>query len=277
MRDAGHLLDEVDQAEIEVIFDQREAGDADTGVGAAADLGQRVLGGLLGRRINQDDLAALDVRGRLAVGDHDDLLVRRRLPRQDAPRQSQAGVDIREVLRHAPDRVVEVESQVNPAVEHADRLGSRVDELPLVHHVGERVKADHLQRVLRVARPDHRLQRQRDLLGRVVLAVPAHRPAHVDQDDRRAPGLVLGLVDDIVFRAEPDRHAAPLADVGVLDRLVQVEIGQRVAVDVGPGVLERDGPLAFLGGVVPAERVAAERLEQVVERACPGCGASPWA
>ena len=105
MRDPGHLLDEVDQAEVEVILDQGEAGDPDAGVGAAADLGQRVRGGLLGGRVDQDDLAALDVRRRLAVGDDDDLLVRRRLSRQDAPRQPEAGVDVREVLRDAAGRV----------------------------------------------------------------------------------------------------------------------------------------------------------------------------
>ena len=191
-------------------------------VGAIPDLGQRVRGGLLGGRVDQHDLAALDMGGRLAVGDHDDLLVRRRLPREHAPRQPQAGVDIGEVLRDSAGRVVEVEPQVDPAVEHAHRLGRRVDELPLVHQVGERVEADHLQRVLRVARPHHRLKRQRDLLGRVILAVPVHRAAHVDQDDRRTPRLVLGLVHDVVFRLKPDRHAAALADVGILDRLVQV-------------------------------------------------------
>ena len=47
---------------------------------------------------------------------------------------------------------------------------------------------------------------------------------------------------------------------------MQVEVGQRVAVDVGLRVLEPDGPLALLRRVVPAERVALEGLEQVVER-----------
>ena len=44
------------------------------------------------------------------------------------------------------------------------------------------------------------------------------------------------------------------------------EVGQRVAVDVRPRVFERDGSLALLRGVVAAQRIAAERLEQVVER-----------
>ena len=71
---------------------------------------------------------------------------------------------------------------------------------------------------------------------------------------------------DIVFGAEPDRDPATLSDVGILDRFVHIQIGQRVAIDVGPRVLEWDGALAFLLGVVAAERILAEGLEQVVER-----------
>ena len=74
-------------------------------------------------------------------------------------------------------------------------------------------------------------------------------------------------MDDIVFRAEPDGHAATLADVGVFERFVQVEVGERIAVDIGPGVFERDAAFAFLLGVVTAQRIAAKGLEQIVERA----------
>ena len=41
-RHAGHLLDEVHQPEVEIIFDQREARDANAGIGAILHLGQRV-------------------------------------------------------------------------------------------------------------------------------------------------------------------------------------------------------------------------------------------
>ena len=184
---------------------------------------------------------------------------------QAAARQPQSGVDVGEVLGHAGGQLVEVEPQVNAAVPQAHRLGCRVEQLPLGHRRGERVEADHLDRVLRILGPDHGLQRDRHLLGRVVLAVPAHRAAHVDQHDRGAPGLKLGLVHHVVFVAELDGHAAALANVGVLERLVHVEIGQRVAIDVGPGVLELDGALALLLGVVPAHAIAAECLEEVAQ------------
>ena len=145
-------------------------------------------------------------------------------------------------------------------------LGAELSKLPLVHQAGECVKPDHLERVLRISGPHHRLKRQRHLLGRVVLAVSPHRAAHVDQHDGGAPGLILGLVHDVIFRAEPDRHASALADVGILHRLVKIQIRQRIAVDIGPRVFEDDASLAFLGRIVPAQRIAAEGLEQVFER-----------
>ena len=167
------------------------------------------------------------------------------------------------MLGHSPLRLVHIESQVDPTVEHADRLGGRVEQLPLGHRAGERVEADHLDRVLRVLGPDHGLKRDCHLLGRVILAVPAHGTTHVDEHDRGTARLILGLVHDVVFMVEPDRDAAPLANIGVLEGLVHVDVGQGVAVDVRPRVLELDRSLALVQSVVPSHAVATESLEEV--------------
>ena len=53
LRNPGHLLDEVDEAEIEVIFDQREARDTNARIGTIPDLGQRVRGRLLGGGVDR--------------------------------------------------------------------------------------------------------------------------------------------------------------------------------------------------------------------------------
>jgi hypothetical protein len=126
VRDSGHLSDEVDQAQVEKILDQSETRDANPRVGAVPDLGERVIGRFLGGRVDEYDLATFEVSGRLAIGDHNDLLVRGRLPRQHAARQSQTCVDVREVLRDSAGRMIEVESEIDPAVVHTDRFRSRV-------------------------------------------------------------------------------------------------------------------------------------------------------
>ena len=74
---------------------------------------------------------------------------------------------------------------------------------------------------------------------------------------------MLDLVDDVVVVLELDRVAAPLAGHGVLEGLVHVQVGQRVAEDVGLGVLVADRPVPLVGGLVLADRVALEGLEQV--------------
>src|SRR5262249_54576166 len=126
LRHSSHLFDEIDQAEIEVIFDQGEARNADAHVGTVSYFGERVCGRFLGGGVNEDDLPSLDMCRRLAVGDNDDLLVRGRLPRENAARQPQPRVDIRKVLGNSARGVIQVEAEVNAAVKHADRLGSRV-------------------------------------------------------------------------------------------------------------------------------------------------------
>ena len=97
--DLGHLLDEVHQAKIEIILDEGEAGEMDALCGAAFGFGESDPRGSLGGWVDEVQIAGLDVRGWLAVGDRDDLLVLSRLLFENPPGKLQARVDIREVLR----------------------------------------------------------------------------------------------------------------------------------------------------------------------------------
>src|SRR5438132_14058106 len=88
-----HLIDEVHQAQIEVVLDQREGAEADAGAGAGVDFFQSSSRRALERWVHQDEIAAFEMGGRLAVGDADDLLVARRLLLQRAAGEAQAGLD----------------------------------------------------------------------------------------------------------------------------------------------------------------------------------------
>ena len=72
--DLGHLVHEVHEV---MPPREHERVDRDALARAAHDLPQRLLEGALGRRVREpgDGVALLEVRGRLAVGDEDDLFV----------------------------------------------------------------------------------------------------------------------------------------------------------------------------------------------------------
>ena len=70
---------------------------------------------------------------------------------------------------------------------------------------------DDREVVVRVLRPDQRVERDRDLLGREEAAAQQHRAAHVDQQDRGRPRQLLGPVDLEVGRREVDAALAALA------------------------------------------------------------------
>src|SRR5262245_52074186 len=70
--DLGHVLDEPDQPRALL---EHERVDRDVLARAALDFLQRLLDGALGRRVVEVGHAAFEMRGRLAVGHHEDLLV----------------------------------------------------------------------------------------------------------------------------------------------------------------------------------------------------------
>ena len=126
VRHAGHLLHEVRQLQIEVVFDEGEAGDVDAVVGTPFRFGECDACRFVGRRIDEPDVAAFDVGGWFAIGDDDDLPVLRRLFGEDAAGELQPGVDVREVFRDEAGRIVEIDSERDAGVEDADLFGGRV-------------------------------------------------------------------------------------------------------------------------------------------------------
>src|SRR6185369_17608191 len=124
--------------------------------------------------------------------------------------------------------------------------------------------------VVRVLRPDQGVERYRDLLRGHEAATEQHRAAHVDEEDGRGPGQLLGPVDLEVVGREADAGRA--ADRGrvlraadrVLDRAPDVEV-ERVAELVRLGGLLALAAAAAAIDPVAAERVARQPGEQVVE------------
>ncbi len=63
---------------------------------------------------------------------------------------------------------------------------------------------DDGQMIARVLRPDQRVERDRDLLRGEEAAAQQHRPAHVDEQDRRGPRELFRAVDLEVVGCQPD-------------------------------------------------------------------------
>src|SRR4030095_225603 len=89
--DAGQLLDELREHPALL---EHERVDGDALARAALDFLQRLLERAPCRRIGEVRLQAFHVGGRLAVGDHDDLLVAALLPPQELPRELEAVVHV---------------------------------------------------------------------------------------------------------------------------------------------------------------------------------------
>ena len=165
---------------------EHERVDANSGVGAAHDLAQRRLDRLAHRRVVEVDVAIGQyVGGRLAVGDHDDLL-RPVLATEQLARQRQGVVHVRAV------HVVPARLRDLGGVDHPRRLGEH----------------DDAEVVAWELRGDQRLQRHRHLLGRHEAALHRHRHRQVEHQHRRRPREVLGLLDLEIVGHEPDRRPA---------------------------------------------------------------------
>src|SRR5262245_63424824 len=85
--DAGQLVDELRE---HLALLEHEGVDRDALARAALDFLQRLLERAAGRRIGEVGLEALHVGGRLAVGDHDDLLVAALLSPEELPGELEA-------------------------------------------------------------------------------------------------------------------------------------------------------------------------------------------
>ena len=125
--------------------------------------------------------------------------------------------------------------QVGERVAHVPaRLGQILDFE--FDRAGE--EPDDRKIIARVARADETLQRQRYLLGRGETALPAHRPAHIEQQDRGAGGGMVSVKDGEVLRRQLEGDAGA-AQQRLLQRTNQVEM-LRIAVCVGSSFIDLD-------------------------------------
>src|SRR5437660_5077172 len=239
--DAGQLLDELRQHPALL---EHERVDRDPLARAALDFLQRLLERAPRRGIGKVGFEALHVGGRLAFGDHDDLLVAALLPPQELAGELEA-------VMH-----------VGADVPLAPRELRKVFGLELFRVEGE---PEDVQAVARELAADQRGQRERDLLGRQEVTVVDHRAAHVEHHDRRGLGRELGPDHLEIVRREPHRRAGAVALDRVHQRLLEVEqegIAELVALGLVGGITARAPAL----DVVPPEAVALEGREDVLER-----------
>jgi hypothetical protein len=171
------------------------------------------------------------------------VLVVARVPLEELGGQAQAVLQISERIAHVPTGFRQV--------------------LQLQFH-GAREEADDREVVARVARPHQALHRQRHLLGGGEAALPAHRPAHVEQQDGRAAGGEIGVEDLEVVRPQLERYAAR-APQRLLQGAHQIEI-EGVAVLIRPGGVGADFGEATVVRLMAARAVAQQPLIDVPQR-----------
>jgi hypothetical protein len=129
------------------------------------------------------------------------------------------------------------------------------------------VEHDEADAVARVLRADEVAEGEGDLLGgrEAVLAVQDHAVRAVQHHDRRAGGLVFGLVDEQVLVVHVERDLQPLARERGEQGAADVEV-QGVAELVflrGAGGLDAGGEVARV--VAPEGRLA-QRAQKVAQR-----------
>ena len=197
----------------------------------------------------------------------------------------QARLDVREVLRHELRRIVERHAQEHPAVEDAHRLGRRMQQAALRQRRRIGVEADDLERVLRDSgcgrgpagpgRPSWR--------GRTCRSGPSSRTCRAAAPWRSSSGTrsrrrrSRPRATSSLPRRSLAAPARALADDGVLQRLVQVEVRDRIAELVGLAVLVADLAGALEVGRVLAERVLARDREELFEGLVLDAAHAAWA
>src|SRR5216683_1325483 len=196
-------------------------------------------------RVHVDPAVGQRERGRLTVGDHDDLAHVLALRQEHAARQLEPFGGVRVVRPHLS----------------AGQLGER-------DLLGGVVEQHHAQRIARELRADEVGEGERHFLGRreAVLAVQDHGVRAVEHEHRGRGRAVLGLVHHEVVVLEVDRHPQALALQRVRERGVHVEV-ERVTVLVGlADRLGLDAGGEVLGLVRPEARLA-DAAQQVLQGA----------
>ena len=145
-----------------------------------------------------------------------------------------------------------IDAQPHEWVENRHGLGHQLDDFARRRRPGECVHLDHLQIVARIFAADQPFQGQGHSLDVHVLAVVAHRAAHVHDDARRALGRVARAVNDDVFLAQLDLRSAFGPQHGVDERLRYVHVGQRVAEFISLRLRHLDGAFAHDWPLMPA-------------------------
>ncbi len=146
------------------------------------------------------------------------------------------------------------------------RLGHEVDDASRLDQFGERVHFDEAQPVAGVLAADQSFERQPHALDVDVLAVVAHRAAHVHEHARGALGRVARAVNLDVVGVEPHRHAWAVAHQRVDERAGDVEVRDRVAELVLLRGLQLNGAFADDRALVPAGARRRHFLKQPLQQ-----------
>src|SRR5213593_1142833 len=183
-----YLIDKRAQARAVV---KHEGVNRDPPLGSALDLPQRLLGRAHADAAKREgplavEPAARKIGGRLAVGYDDDVLVVAGMTVQQLTGEADTVLQVGERVAHVPARLGQILDF------EFDRAGEETDDRKII---------------ARVARADETLQRQRYLLGRGETALPAHRPAHIEQQDRGAGGGMVSVKDGEVLRRQLEGDA----------------------------------------------------------------------
>ena len=178
----------------------------------------------------------LEVRGRFAVGDHDDL----------------AGADLvlGQQLLGDQQRVVHVGAEHRFVPAHVRQFG----RFQLARVSAE---ADEVEAVARVLHADQVVERHRHFFRRLERAAQRHRPGEIEHHHRGGLGQRFGAIDLEIVGLQVNGHARSAAEDGVADRLFEVQV-ERIAELVELRVVGAVAVAAGFRHVVFAEGLALE-------------------
>lgn len=186
------------------------------------------------------------MRGWLAVGDDEDLLVGGAAFCEGLARQAQPVVEVGEV-QVCFAGAVEGDADADFPVAGGDGFGHHEGDVLLAEMLGGGCEADVVDGVIREAAIDEGLHSEGDALGGDVAAVAHHGSGEVDEDGGGGVGARFGVVDLEIGVAEPEGE-----EVGGGDLLAGALLLDDVS---GDGVSERLEHGDFADGV--AELVGA--------------------
>ena len=124
------------------------------------------------------------------------------------------------------------------------RFGHQVDDLTGWPQLGKRKHLDESQKIPWVLRGDEPLQGQGHAFDVDVLAVVAHRSAHVHDDHGRAFGTVSRLEDLDIIAAKSNGAFVGPPEHRIGDGLDDVHIGDRVTELISLRRWQLDAPIA---------------------------------